>query len=47
MITGLLLCVVGQSILVCYCVFLSSDYLFDIVCGGTVITGLVLCVVGQ
>ena len=45
--TGLGLCVVGQCLLVWYCVWWGSDYWFGTVCGGAVITGLVLSVVGQ
>ena len=47
MITGSVLCVVGQCLLVWYCLWWGSDYWFGIVCGVAVITGLVLCVVWQ
>ena len=57
-ITGLLLCVVWQRLLVLYCVWWGCVSWFDIVCvvavitglvlcGGAVITDLVICVVGQ
>ena len=39
-ITGSVLCVVGQCLLVWYCVWWGSDYWLSIVFVGSVITGL-------
>ena len=46
-ITGLLQCVLGKGLLVCYCVLCGSVYWFGILCDGAGITGSLLCVGGS
>jgi len=46
-ITGLVVCVLGQSLQVWYSVWCGSVYSFWILCGGVVITDLVLRVLRQ